>query len=36
MRYVARLTAALAQWLPPFWSLTQVRGEGTDAASRAW
>ena len=26
MRYIGRLTTALAQWLPPFWTLTQVWG----------
>lgn len=28
VQHVARLTAALAQWLPPFWGLTQVRMGG--------
>ena len=28
VQHVARLTAALAQWLPPVWTLTQVGQNG--------
>ncbi len=36
VQHVARLTAALAQWLPPVWTLTQVRGGQHVDFQRLW